>query len=450
MRHIVERFLFLVPVLLALFLSSGCDVATVQRANAQPETVVEIVAFEGGYGIDWHKDVAAKYSELNRDRHVRVVLWGDPRIEEKIRPRILRRCPPGAGDCMLPVWKLIVAGKLYPLDEFLDSPSYDTPGKTWRETFVPGILETFMYEGKSYAAPLMLYAWMVWYDRKLFREHGWQVPETWGEFVALCERIKTAGIAPLAFQGKYPEYAWFTFMSLIQRVGGLNTFYRCQNIEPGAFVLPEVVRAATMLQDMAVKYFQPGSSAMSHTESQMEFVNRRAAMVFCGLWLENEMRDATPPDFEMSCFSVPAVEDGRGDPRAINCGGGHNWVIFRDSKYPRETGNFLKYLLSVQNARDFTRRVNTLTTIRDAARPEDISPALLPAYEAVNRATGLFAERLTLLYLQWNDDVMVNAIGQFTRGEISPTKFCQLLEKGLEEVRRDPEIYKPPPIPLPE
>jgi N-acetylglucosamine transport system substrate-binding protein len=447
MQNRFERNAFvLLAAVLLVACSCGCDVVTVTQPGGKAETVVEAAVFEGGFGVDWHREIAAQYSELNRARNVRIKLWADPRVEEKIRPRILRGSPPDIADAFLPYWKLIVAGKAYPLDEFLDSPAYDTPGKTWRETFVPGVLQSFTYQGKTYGVPLILSGWMAWYDRRQFREHGWEVPRTWSEFTTLCDRIKAEGIAPLAFQGKYPEYAWWTFLTLIQRIGGVETFYRTQNLEPGALLLPDVVCAATMVQDIALKYFQRGSSAMTHTESQMEFVNGRAAMIFCGLWLENEMREATPPDFEMSCFNVPAVEDGRGHPGALHCGGGHYWMIYTDARHHQEAGRFLKYAFSVAHAGDFARRVDTLTAIRGSVDPDEVSPALLPAYYAIEQAPFLFAERLTLLYPQWNNDVMVNAIGQFVRGEITPRRFCELLEEGLEEIRRDPDIYKPPPI----
>ena len=51
-------------------------------------------------------------------------------------------------------------------------------------------------EGKTYAIPSVFNAWACWYDAKLFREHGWQVPKTWSEFEQLCDTISSAGIAP--------------------------------------------------------------------------------------------------------------------------------------------------------------------------------------------------------------------------------------------------------------
>src|SRR2546427_214063 len=83
---------------------------------------LDVAVFEGGFGIEWHKSVARKYEKLHPE--IKINLWGDPRVDEKIKPRILRRDPPDLASCTVPIWKLIVAHKLYPLDETLDSPAY--------------------------------------------------------------------------------------------------------------------------------------------------------------------------------------------------------------------------------------------------------------------------------------------------------------------------------------
>jgi ABC-type glycerol-3-phosphate transport system substrate-binding protein len=270
-------------ILTLALLLSGCTLRSPEREGV---VMLEVAVFEGGYGIEWHKSVAREYERLHPG--IRVHLWGDPRVDEKLKPRVLRRNPPDLASCSLPVWKLIVAGKLQPLDVALDAPAYGQQG-SWRETLTPGVLSGFQYQGKTYAMPSNLSAWFCWYDKRMFRKHGWQPPTTWDEFMQLCEKIQAAGIAPLAFQGKYPTYAWPVLLALYQRMVPFETWYEMQDIRPGAFLDPEFIRAARMMQEMSTRYYQKGAMSMTHTESQLEWVNGRAAMVFCGLWLKYEM-----------------------------------------------------------------------------------------------------------------------------------------------------------------
>ena len=85
-------------------LFTGCSV---EDEKAGPRIELEVAVFEGGYGIDWHKSVARQYEQMHPD--VKIDLWGDPRVDEKLKLRILRRNPADLVGCILPVWKLIVA-----------------------------------------------------------------------------------------------------------------------------------------------------------------------------------------------------------------------------------------------------------------------------------------------------------------------------------------------------
>ncbi len=429
----------------ALTLLTGC---TLRRDTRHAGTTIEVAVFEGGYGIEWHKSVARRYEAEHPG--VRVNLWGDPRVDEKVRPRILRRNPPDLASANLPVWKLIVAGKLYPLDEALDSPAYGVPGKTWRETMVPGTLGDFAYQGKTYAAPTALGAWVCWYNKRQFRKHGWEVPRTWSEFTALCDRMKAAGVAPLAFQGKYPGYAWATLLSLYQRLVPFERWYAMQDFKPGAFLDPDFVKAARLLQNMAVRHFQPGAMAMTHTESQLEWVNGRAAMVFCGLWLKNEMKSAIPEGFEMACFPVPMVDGGKGDPNAVYGGGAENFCVFADAKHPREGADFLKYLLSMESARSYTLRLDTLAPVAGSTDGLPISQELQSVVEVLRRSSRVFQDRISGLYLEFGATVLQQAQADLISNRITPEEFARRLEAGAEAARRNPDIYKPEPMGVPE
>ncbi len=421
-----------------LLVLAGCQLT---REDPGAGITLEVAVFEGGYGIDWHKDIARQYERLHPG--IRVNLWGDPRVDEKIKPRILRRNPPDLANCSLPVWKLIVANKLYPLDEALDSPAY---GQTisWRQSLIPGLLSHFQYQGRTYAMPSNLSIWLGWYDRRLFRKHGWTAPRTWSEFTGLCEKIKAAGIGPVAFQGKYPTYAWSTLLALYERLVPYERWYALQDLKPGAFLDPEFVHAARLLQEMSTRYFEPGAMAMTHTESQLEWVNGRAAIVFCGLWLKNEMKNAIPPGFDMDSFPVPPVEGGKGDPRGVYGGGAENFFVFREAKHPREAADFLKFMVSKQAARSYIERLDTLSPVKGATDGMEIPSDLRTAVQVEEHATRNFDDRLSGLYLDFGRNAMPAHLAALLEGKISPEEFSRRMEASVDEVRKNRDIYKPP------
>lgn len=425
------------------FALAGCHL---EPKKSTGTITLEVACFEGGYGLDWHKGVARRYEAEHPN--IKINLWGDARVEEKIRPRVLRGNPPDLANCSLPVWKLIVAHKLYPLDETLATPAYGQ-SLPWRDTLTKGILADFVYEGKSYVIPTNLGEQVYWYDRKLFRDHGWTAPKTWNEFLSLCEKIKKTGIAPIAFQGKYPIYAYYTLLSIYQRLVPIEKWYAMQDITPGAFIDPDFIKAARMLQTLAKNYFETGAMAMSHTESQREWAYRKAGIVFCGLWLYNEMKDALPNDFEMDCFALPMVEGGKGDPRALYSGGGENFFVFAQAKHPKEAADFLKYILSIKSAKEYTARLDTLSPVKDSYKGVAMSSALQGAIRLLEGRSRIFSERIRSLYPALGNVEMSESLRALLMGEITPEQFGNRLERVAEKIRKDTDIYKPPPRGVP-
>jgi ABC-type glycerol-3-phosphate transport system substrate-binding protein len=436
------RLLFTLSLLLGLS-GAGCRL---ERPAARARITLEVAIFEGGYGVEWYRQVAREYERQHPD--IEVNLWGDPRVDEKLKPRVLRGNPPDVANALLPVWRLLLAGKLYPLDAALDSPAYDQPG-TWRQSLVPGVLASYQYQGKTYAMPTDFGAWVVWYDRRLFRKHGWTPPRTWNEFRELCHKIKATGVSPIAFQGKYPIYAWATLLTLYQRITTPERWYALQDLTPGAFRDPDFVRAAALLQGMTTAFHQPGANAMTHTESQLEWVNQRAALVFCGLWLYNEMKQAIPTGFEMDCFPVPAVEGGMGDPRAVYGGGGAHYFVFAQGKHPREGADFLKFMVSKERARSFSRSLGALSPVRGATQGFPLPASLQSAARIVENAPSVFADRLAGIYPELATSILPENLSALMRNEITPEAFSQRLEAAAEAIRRNPDLYKPPALGVP-
>jgi ABC-type glycerol-3-phosphate transport system substrate-binding protein len=433
--------------LLAPLLLAGCDAVHFAARPGNPETVVEAAVFEGGYGIQWHCRMAQAYSDARRGDHVRVNLWGDPRVQEKVKPRLLRGDPP---DLLLmhhmPMWELISSNKLRPFDEILDQPAYGATQR-WRDLFLPGMLDAFSSGGKVYAVPSALTAWVCWYDARQFREHGWAPPQTWAAFETLCDAMLAAGIPPLAFQGKYPTYPWYTFIALVQRCGGLAAINRINAGEAGAFTHPDVARAAALMQRMAQQYFQKGAMSMTHTESQLQFVNNRAAMIFCGLWLVNEMRDATPDGFEMRCFNVPAVEGGKGNPNLISGMGGEFVYVPADARHPKEAFDLARFMISPENAPDMARSIGVISPLRGAVPREALSPPLESALDQIEHAQGFFSDRLYDLLLECRNQVMQPHISALLRGEETPEAFCAALDAGVQAAFHNPDNLIPEYLP---
>ena len=91
------------------------------------------------------------------------------------------------------------------------------------------------------------------------------------------------------------------------KTGGLDLVKAVDNLQPGAWKQPGLVQAAEAFAELAGKgYLMSGSEALSHTEAQAAWCQKKAAFIPCGSWLESEQKDVTPAGFDMVMGTVPA------------------------------------------------------------------------------------------------------------------------------------------------
>lgn len=406
------------------------------------ETVeLEIIGFEGGWGTSIIRQAADEYEALHPNVKIKVISTTDP--DSIIRPRLAAGNPPDAA-CIpsrMDKWGLAAAGHLHPLNEVLETKAYGQD-ISWGDTFVAGTFDQNSLHGNVYFIPDKYYAWVLWYNAGLFEEHGWEVPETWDEFLELCAEIKELGIAPLTTTGRYTYYAREgLLLPLIERIGGTEAMERMMRLEPGAFNNEVVIKAASMYRELIdLGYMQQGFTGMDHTTSQMEFISGRAAMIPVATWFENEMADMLTDDFKFMPMVIPAVEGGAGSGDSILVSLIGDWCVFSNSKNKDVAADFIKYMTSLDYSRKIAEQMKTLSPIKGA---EDVisSEPLRAVAALVDNASVTFHQHVFLWYGPLKDE-SENALAALNTGAITPEQFAERLEMAAQKVREDDSIIK--------
>ena len=401
---------------------------------------VEVVAFMGAFGIDFYQQAAKDFDAAHPGTTVTVT--GDPRVWEQLRPRMVAGDPP---DLMYPGWgmdhwKLASEGQLFTLDDALKSPAYDGKG-TWGDTFVPSILKLGQKDGKQYVLPYFFNIQGMWYDPGVFKKHGWTVPQTFPQLLTLCDQIKKAGIAPITFQGKYPYYLLQNLIiPWIQSIGGIQAVNDIQNLKPGAWKAPAVLQAVQMIDELNKKGdFEKGAVGMTHTESQTEFVNGRAAMIPCGTWLHSEMAKTMPPTAQMEYFLPPVVPGGKGDQTAMEISI-EPWMVPSKAKNPTGALAYFKYLTSLEEAKKFVTEKAGLMAIKGS---DDVKlPQTLVEPDRLFKLSKTVYSYEARYWYPELETAVENALTSLLNGEITPEQFCDTAEKAAEKTRNDPNIAK--------
>ena len=215
------------------------------------------------------------------------------------------------------------------------------------------------YHGETSVLPFSVAAEGVIYNMELFDKVGVSaVPTTWTEFVAVCEKFKSANITPI-----YQTYGdtWTTQQGLFDyTVGGMidvASFYKQLNAEgtslgPNSAVSFEKDFTAPCQKMLSLSpYFNKNPIAEHYTDGNLAFANGQAGMYMQGPWAVGDVL-AISPKLKMGTFPLPATDD----PSQTKCRVNLDlaiWLPRAQSSAQRAAAlEFLDYLMqpSIMNA----------------------------------------------------------------------------------------------------
>lgn len=226
----------------------------------------------------------------------------------------------------------------------------DADGGKWRKSFAPGALAVFAKDGKNYGVPwdMGMVGW--WYNKDLFKKAGIdKEPATWAELLADVQKLKDAGITPIALGEKDSWTGMHIWSYLATRIGGEKAFKAALD-RSGSFADPAFVKAGEELKKLIdMQPFQEGFLGAVHDDMGATFGNGKAAMELSGQWAPS-VQAANSADTKgvqnLGLFGFPAVEGGAGDGSDV-VGGGNGFAVGKDAE--PEAVDFVKYLTSVEN-----------------------------------------------------------------------------------------------------
>jgi N-acetylglucosamine transport system substrate-binding protein len=418
----------------------------VNPLNLQPAEV-DGVFFAGGFGDDYIKYAAKLQEKLHPGTTVKV--QSIQKITEQLQPRFVSGNPPdvidNSGANMIPMADLVRDNQLYDVTELLEAPALDTPGKKFKDTLFPGSQDSAIFGGKPLGLNISYTISGLWYSKPAFEKAGYTYPKTWADMLTLCEQIKKDGkAAPWTYQGKYPYYIWGIVTNmLIYYAGGNDVLMKLDNLEPNAWSDPAVKRAIEDLYQLWDKgYIMKGTSGLTHTESQTEWLKGNAVFIPCGNWLENEMKTVTPEGFDMVVANVPGYADGKGDQNAVNAVGGETYIVPAKAKNPKQGLEYLRCLMSKDSAKYFAENVRAIMPVLGGTEGAKLSAAVQSAIALADNAKGVSVLwNLPNWYSAVQKDLETKT-GELMTGTIKPDEFITAMQKSADAVAADPDVKK--------
>ena len=403
-----------------------CLATGLARADTPP-LELDIPVLVAGYGAAFHEETAREFEKLRPD--VRVRIGGNPRINDQVRIRVMAGDDPDATDAVLLYPNLIKAGSILDLAPYLDGPNWEGDAR-WRDTFLPGVLDRWDTDGKIHGLPFAHAVWTVFYDKKRFRENGWNTPRTWDEFFALCEKMERADVAPLSLPGVFMRYGDAFLRAAHYNLVGPDGWRDYNRLAEGARTDPRFIRAADVLQQLSTKHLVKGWEGMTHTAAQLAFIDGRAAMTISASWFASEMKGKLPPGFELGAMNLPVFADGITSPDTLQTQSAY-YFLFASGDPAREkaTVDFFRFLTSRERAKRFAQTVDSPVALR-AVTPDDFSPLMRDTAELVAKAPASFdaAPPASATNLAVINQALTDARYRLMTGRITPEEFGARLE----------------------
>ncbi|MCD9023804.1 ABC transporter substrate-binding protein [Cohnella silvisoli] len=309
---------------------SAIATSSASEANVYPENglskeekvTLKMGFWEAGSGRAWMDLAVKKFTE--KYPNVTFDITSTPTLNTILEPKIAAGDDNDMFDLFIPNFtaagqleRLAKAGKLESQDDLWERDVPGETGKKLRSVISDDAYDSSLSMGFTARVPVAGYTAGLFYDQKLFDEKGWNKnPGTWDEFVALLDQIKADGVIPLTFPGVYAgyltDYVFNTIQFDLAKANGTFDTY-IKNFR--SFTGPQLTTAENKeawnrLYEFGKKgYFPSGVAALNHTQSQMQVLQHKAALVSTGDWVGNEMKESTPEGFTWGFMAVPATND---------------------------------------------------------------------------------------------------------------------------------------------
>ena len=203
-------------------------------------------------------------------------------------------------------------------------------------------LELVPTEG-SFAVPYVANAAGILYNRDMFEEHGWTIPENWEELLALCDAIQAEGILPFYFGFKDTWTCLAPWNALAVDLAPADV---CKQVNSGSTTFTDNYREVAEKMLSLLEYGEEGPFAYGYNDACTAFANGESAMYTIGSYAVPQIQSVNP-DMDIDSFVMPGSSDPAGN--TLNSGVDLQFCVTRDCQDKEAAYEVLDFLLEDEN-----------------------------------------------------------------------------------------------------
>lgn len=176
-----------------------------------------------------------------------------------------------------------------------------------KDEYDPAFRKAFESDGKVFGVPTNLAYWVVYYSIPVFDKLGQKEPQTWDEFIAICDALKENDIIPLGstVQGRWPTFIYFE--DLMIRTN--PDFYEALMIGKAKYSDEPSKKVFTLWKEMIDKDYFSDPSTDIFGDFPRLLAQGKAGMILIGNWYEGQLMAAgLNVGKDVGAFILPSID----------------------------------------------------------------------------------------------------------------------------------------------
>ena len=336
-RSIVLAAIFLLGVLSL----TGCG----NKQSDSGKTVIELVHYKPE-AVSYFEEVEKQFNMSHKDIELKISSPNDAMTV--LKTRFIREDNPD----------IIGIGGEFNYSNFVDAEMdiSDFDGLATIKQKYLDINENlkFVPTDGTYGVPYMANAAGILYNRDLFEEHGWKIPGTWDELLALCEEIQEAGILP--FYMGYKD-TWTCLSPWNSIASSLTEATVCKDVNKGETTFTEEYRTVAEQMKTLLQYGPKDFVAYSYNDACTAFARGESAMFMIGSYAVPQIQSVNP-DMNIDSFVYPAAN--RAEDNVLTSGVDLQFCVMKDCPDKDAAYEVLRFLLEDENVQAYMDNQNAI------------------------------------------------------------------------------------------
>lgn len=267
----------------------------------------------------------------------------------------------------------------------------------------------------------------IWYHKDLFAKAGIsKPPETFDEFLDVCQKLKSAGITPIATWGNeaWPLLRWMAFMPF--RLKG-NDYIENLKLGKAKMADPVGIQAARFFQTLGMNYFRPGWATADYDNALDTFLSGNAAMYYIGSWqFHSFMGENRELKDDYDFFYMPTLTGAINGKTDMWAHAGTGTAIRKDT-FDAQVKDYMAFILDKYPDRVYNDTQIFPATDFDTSRLSSLEQHIMNDCKSLTSYGYCWDVRMDAA----STEVMTKEIINLGMGSITPEEFASRIDAAI-------------------